>query len=344
MADSTAPNNKFNSLVVITGASRGIGRAIAIAIADEVKEASCNRPTAVAMLTPPLHLVLVARSAALLLETASLVDERSGGCKSEKTVPLSIVTSCHEMDLSDLDSLPEKLNQVLEPLASEDYDLCWLINNAGSLGPLGMTSSLCQRGASSSPSSALKELRNAIDLNVTSAMWISSQFTETFLPPASTSLPSKVRLVRVVNMSSLCAVEPFPTMAVYCAGKSARDMFHSVLAKEHSSKLQTISTERNDENDEKLNESINDSSANFFNSTTQRVPFKVLNYAPGACDTQMIDILAECPILNDGLHQYYTSFKKENRLILPEETAKKLIEFLNRDEFESGSHVDYWDI
>jgi NADP-dependent 3-hydroxy acid dehydrogenase YdfG len=34
----------------------------------------------------------------------------------------------------------------------------------------------------------------------------------------------------------LCAIEPFATMAVYCAGKLARDMFHAMLAKEMAGK------------------------------------------------------------------------------------------------------------
>ena len=36
----------------------------------------------------------------------------------------------------------------------------------------------------------------------------------------------------VVNVSSLAALEPLPSLSLYCTGKAARDMMHRVLAKE----------------------------------------------------------------------------------------------------------------
>lgn len=36
----------------------------------------------------------------------------------------------------------------------------------------------------------------------------------------------------VVNISSLCALEPFPSWVLYCTGKAAREMMFRVLAKE----------------------------------------------------------------------------------------------------------------
>lgn len=309
-ASPTSQGNKQKSLVICTGASRGIGRAIALAIANAARESTDDKsPPAAMTLKGALRMVLIARSSESLRETARLVDEVGVA---------SITTSCHEMDLSDLDSLPEKFQQILEPLSSEQYESCVLINNAGSLGPLGMASTI-------SGESSMKKLRTAIDLNLTSAMWVSSQFTKTFLASSSTASIAKKTLVRIANISSLCAIEPFPTMSIYCAGKAGRDMFHSVLAKEHSPSSKQNEKEADDEEQPKQT-------------------FKVLNYAPGPCDTQMSEDLANCADLDDGLHNFFSTSKQENKLVKCEDTANKLVHLLGLDEYESGSHVDYYDV
>jgi NAD(P)-dependent dehydrogenase (short-subunit alcohol dehydrogenase family) len=85
--------------VVVTGASRGIGRALALGLADAGAE-----------------LVLVARDAAALDEVASLVRERGA---SADVVPA---------DLSDLSSIPELAATVL---SAGEVDV--LVNNAGGI-------------------------------------------------------------------------------------------------------------------------------------------------------------------------------------------------------------------
>ena len=84
-------------------------------------------------------------------------------------------------------------------------------------------------------------------------------------------------------------------MSIYCAGKAPRDMFHSVLAREHLSNSKQNDKEADDEEDG--------------NSKEQKQSFKVLNYTPGPCDTQMTDDLADCSVLGDGLHKYFTTSK-----------------------------------
>ncbi|KAL7525432.1 hypothetical protein ACHAWF_001356 [Thalassiosira exigua] len=311
------------TLVVITGASRGIGRAIALAVADAVVAAGSHGDDGAGGPLPsapsaPLRAVLIARSAESLRETARLVEQRFGDGAGGDAVSVS----CHAMDLSDLGALPETLAGILEPLSSERrYDSCWLINNAGSLGPLGPASSL----------DSMVELRKAVDLNVTSGLWISSQFAKTFLRPSSSSSSASgmaSTLVRIVNISSLCAIEAFPTMSIYCAGKAGRDMFHCVLAKEQRSVDDGDSGKGGDAGSKPT-------------ATTQH--FKVLNYAPGPCDTRMTDALTQCPVLDDDLHDFFQSSKRENKLVMPDDTAKKLVRLLSSDEFQSGAHVDYYD-
>lgn len=133
------------SLAIITGASRGIGRAIALALAEESR-----------VRDDALHLVLLARSIEKLNETATLVNN----------IDSEVTTSCHEIDLSDMVTLPEKLQEILDPLSrATQYDSCLLVNNAGSVGPLGTCESL----------SNITELQQSINLNITSSIWVSCE-------------------------------------------------------------------------------------------------------------------------------------------------------------------------
>ncbi len=251
-------------------------------------------------------------------EAARMAEERGRG---------AVTAHCHEMDLSNLDAVPDEFRSVLESSSgAARYDSCLLVNNAGSLGPVGLASSISFSGESNN----MEELRRAIDLNVTSSIWVSSQFTKKFLALSSKICASTMKspLVRIVNVSSLCALEPFPTMSTYCTGKAGRDMFHSTLAKEHLA----------DHTDE------DSSSHPDGNRRGRRQIFKVLNYAPGLCDTQMSQFLADCSVLDEELHKYYTSSREENKWIRPEDTAKKLVRMMVLDEYESGSHVDYCDV
>ena len=133
------------SLAIITGASRGIGRAIAFALAEESR-----------VRDDTLHMVLLARSIEKLNETATLVN----------TIDTEVTTSCHEIDLSNMVTLPEKLQEILEPLSRATlYDSCLLVNNAGSVSPLGTCESL----------SNIIELQQSINLNITSSIWVSCE-------------------------------------------------------------------------------------------------------------------------------------------------------------------------
>ena len=176
----------MSTLVVITGASRGIGRSATVAFA---KDPRINK----------LWLCLIARKEDGLSQTKTMVQDAAGPEKE-------IETSIHSIDLSDLDNLESDVEKVFRQHLEKDgirYDKAILINNAGSLGHLGSSAEL--------PSS--KELRMTVDFNFTSVVWISSYFVKYF------GYEHKIKC-NIVNMSSLCAVTPFRTMAMYCAGKA----------------------------------------------------------------------------------------------------------------------------
>merc|ERR1740124_1197424 len=211
------------------------------------------------------------------------------------------------IDLSDLDTLEERMTTILGEIGgsvsggTEDdgdgggcYDRAILINNAGSLGHVGPSTDL----------SSLADLRAAVDLNVTGSVWLSSNFVKRFGDKDSCTRCS------VVNISSLCAVEPFETMGTYCAGKAARDMFHAVLAKELELELEGGDSCGGADN-------TADNTAGSSNSV------KILNYAPGVVDTPMTETLSQSDDLDDGLSSFYRGIAREGegRMLTPSDTA-----------------------
>lgn len=73
----------------------------------------------------------------------------------------------------------------------------------------------------------MDEVDSYMSMNVSSTLCLTAGILQVFL--------AHVGLRRcVVNVSSLCALEPFPSWVLYCTGKAARDMMFRVLAKEES--------------------------------------------------------------------------------------------------------------
>ena len=275
-----------DTLLIVTGASRGLGRAIGVAFASSPS-------------TKRLFCLLVARSENGLEETASLMREAAAAAENNSKLDIS----CMVADLSDMDTLEKKVEDVFQRATKEGsctYDRAILINNAGSLGCLGKCSEM----------SSLADLKKAVDFNVTSSSWVSSQFVRKF-SSSSSSENGKGTCIVVVNISSLCAIEPFSTMSTYCAGKAARDLFHSVLAKESSADV--------------------------------AVNVRVLNYAPGMCETAMSEELAESDRLDSELSSMYRTALSDKTMVQPKDTSEKLVEIIHRNEWENGKHIDFWD-
>jgi sepiapterin reductase len=70
---------------------------------------------------------------------------------------------------------------------------------------------------------------------------------------------------------------------------------------------------------------------------------KTLNYAPGPLDTDMQTLIRA----QDDYEPQREAFKKmheEGTLIDPAASAAKLIALLETRSFESGAHIDYYDL
>ena len=186
-----------------------------------------------------------------------------------------------------------KTNSSDEPV----YEKILFVNNAGSLGPLGPI-------GTQNNTDALSNLSKSLELNITSSCYLT---TELMRLHRSSHLNGK-NLV-IVNISSLAAIQPFESWAVYCAGKAARDMFHQVLASE----------------------------------TEKDAAVSVLNYAPGPLDTDMGAEIRNCETLSPEIRSYFQSLKKENKYVLVKDSAEKLVRLLTLGLFVSGNHIDYFD-
>lgn len=310
-------------LVVVSGASRGFGQAAAVAFAHHpfwVCRQNANTR---------MRVLLTARSESGLQETKRQMLEASAGSRSTNAGAdnadnddessdtfLEMIISIHPMDLGegDLGILENQMTALIDAAQPLDqYDRIIIVNNAGSLGHLGKVADM----------TSLRDFSQTIHLNITSSLWFTSRWTAALVSsrPAPTttttttstvsneSATSTTTLPVIVNISSLCALQPFATMTTYCAGKAARDMFHQSLAKEEEGKV------------------------------------RVLNYAPGAMDTDMtVSLREEGNQLDHELKNYFQGAYDKGELIDPKVSAAKLVQLVLCGDFVSGSHVDYWDL
>ena len=156
--------------VIITGASKGFGRSIAIAFAEQEQ-----------MLEKNLQFTLCGRNECGLREVEDVITDRrralrrkaaTASCAGKTKISLVIE------DLAGLDNLEQAAAQLF---ATAEFSVDGVdhiaavcsrvifINNAGSLGPL------CEVG---SPHMTLSELTSAVNLNVTSCVFLTSEFVK----------------------------------------------------------------------------------------------------------------------------------------------------------------------
>jgi sepiapterin reductase len=318
-------------LLVVSGASRGFGQAVAVAFArsffDSVHSSSRHSNddnddetrTATDDVLPQhqVRIILTGRDEFGLRETKEriIAPILSNGDDNDDETPTSASSSTdisiHPMDLSDMDTLDQHMDELIGAAKPLDrYERIVIINNAGSLGPLGKVANI----------KSLQEFSQAIQLNVTSSLWFTTRWVKELLTLSEQDVgltdnnPKQAHVTpcTIVNISSLCAIEPFPTMSTYCAGKAARDMFHQSLAKEEEE--------------------------------CHNGALKVLNYAPGAMDTDMTVKLREEDQLDTGLKEYYRKSHDKGELIHPNTSASKLVRLVLSGDFTTGTHVDYWDL
>ncbi|XP_028314216.1 sepiapterin reductase-like [Gouania willdenowi] len=190
--NSHDPRTLGKSLCIITGASRGFGRALALQV--------------VHLLEPGSVLLLVARSGAQLQE----VKDELQNFRDEPERQIHCITA----DLSTKDGVEETVS-VASQEAEKELDHVLLINNAGSLGKISSFVSFTDP----------KEVDSYMSFNVSSALALTAGILQMF--PRRPGLRWTV-----VNVSSVYALEASPLWVLYCTAKAARTMMFKVLAED----------------------------------------------------------------------------------------------------------------
>ncbi|KAI8141699.1 hypothetical protein BJV82DRAFT_172912 [Fennellomyces sp. T-0311] len=152
-----------------------------------------------------------------------------------------------------------------------------------------------------------QEIQTYLNLNIASYIALVSGFIRLFQPKenSETARPFPPELT-IVNISSLLAVQPFANWGLYASGKAARDMLLGVVAKEEES-------------------------------------VRTLSYAPGPLDNEMQKHVRET--LGDAQQKkLYTDMANEKKLVSMSASADKLVELLQSNTFESGAHIDFFDL
>jgi len=184
-------------------------------------------------------------------------------------------------------------------LKADDFSHSICIHNAGSLGD---ASKRC---------ADLDEMDSCVTyfrLNLASVIILNSIFMKTFSDVQKT----------IVNITSLCGVQPFPSLALYCTGKAARDMFFQVSLVIYANMSYDLTIV-------------------FSQVLAKEEPsIRVLNYAPGPVETNM---------LNQLRVETWNPEMKDNTsgALTPETTCFRLIQLLAENKYPSGAHVDYFD-
>lgn len=255
-------------MCIITGASRGFGRALA----REMPR----------LLKPRSVLVLVARSGDELRTLQAELAE-------SETSKASLLAELVVADLAQMEGLESVVRKSKEAF-SEDIDHIILINNAASLGDVS-------RYAKSFTNMA--EVDSYLSFNVSSTLCLTARILEAF--------PQRSGLRRtVVNISSLCALQPFCSWVLYCTGKAARDMMFRVLADEEPD-------------------------------------VRVLNYSPGPMNTAM-QMEARSQTADPGIKKSFSDMFAQGQLLTCEESCAKLMKLLQEDNYTSGAHIDIYDV
>ncbi|KAJ3320565.1 hypothetical protein HDV06_005188 [Boothiomyces sp. JEL0866] len=256
------------NLVLITGASQGFGKELALVVA---KSFIVNGPTEV---------ILAARS----VPNLELTKSEFSNINPSPDISISTFQLNYESE-----RLENDIYELLSKL-SENYKRIYLFNNAGTLGKLDHVRNL-----------SYQDILSNVQINLTGPLFMTGKILEKY---------DQNSKITIVNVSSLAAIQPFDTWGLYCATKAARNMYHRNIALEEDLLKNQV---------------------------------RVLNYAPGPLDTAMQQrIREEMPDVD--LKKAFTNMHKENNLIKPRDSAQALVDLLEKNEFDNGSHVDYFEI
>ena len=172
----------LKTFCVITGASKGFGKALALRFSESFPEGSL--------------LLLVARSKEGLETTKQEILVKRPGCK----------VCCEAVDLVNQNEkqFSDLLRGVLSrnSIKADSFQQAFIVHNAGSLGDVSKKMS---------QQNNIHDLQQYWGLNLSSVVVLNSVFIDLFRNVVDCK-------IQVVNISSICALQPFKSWSVYCAG------------------------------------------------------------------------------------------------------------------------------
>lgn len=265
MASSTKVDLEQVAYLLVTGASRGIGQRMAIEASRKFKAGSI--------------VVLLARSASGLESTrAEILDVNPH---------INVVTSSVDLGNASKQLLEEITEKSLAKAPVSTFGLAVIIHNVGTVGNV-------ERKAIDM--SDRQEWEEYFATNLFTVGVLNSCFLKKFQ-----SCAKKL----VVNVTSKACLIPFKSMAFYCAGKAAREMYFKVLADEESDLV-------------------------------------VLNYSPGPVDTAMTVEIQDRTNAEE-VRNYFKDLRDTTTILTTQQTTDKFLSILETGLFQSGDHVDYYD-
>lgn len=167
------------------------------------------------------------------------------------------------------------------------FELAICVHNVGTLGD-------CERWVADE--SDVQKWSKYFEVNLFNVILLNNLFMA-----ATKDVSSRL----ILNVTSLCAIEAMKSMAYYCTGKAAREMFFRVLALENPE-------------------------------------VTVLNYSPGMVDTDMAAELRTNPV-DQELKEYAQGVHNKKELLSTLQTTEKMLDVVAKGEYKSGDHVDYHD-
>jgi len=147
----------------------------------------------------------------------------------------------------------------------------------------------------------------------------------------------------IVNVSSLLAIsDDILSMGIYSTGKAARERYHTIIGKEEIKRMKKNDDDESNNNNNDSNNNIiireEEGQNNKNNSNTAAI--KTLNYAPGPLETDMAkEIRKKADELDVDLKPHF-----QKKLLDSYDSAMKLIRVIDKNEFDTGSHIDYYDL
>ena len=293
----------MSTVVLILGASKGFGKALVRATLSDQNVVSPDSHTVFILLTT---------SKMKTIETWNEVYENVRGKHFADDTLSNIDVYIEEVDLSILENCwnTEQILRIMFTHFHFRIARVFLFFNSGSIKPVGdllMGPSTALRPAGLDACHRFdSDMVNHCLLNFVSFVSTLRLILKMVIKhqPSSDTMQ-----IRVVNVSSLAAIQELSGMAVYCAIKAARESIIRSFAMEFSSHYPMIDA-------------------------------KFLNYAPGPMRTDLVvnDLIGpDCPP---------NAVKGNNQnFISPAESARKCVRLISDANmtWSSGSHIDFFD-